>query len=181
VERLEGSAAAKARLRAVLEALTGGRTLAAVCLHLGISERHYRALRDRALQAALAALEPRPAGRPARSDVEPGGHVAELEATVRALRLDLRAAQVREEIALLLPQVLRRGGRAQRARRPKGRRPPASAHSGASGGCGHSGRRRPAPEARVGAARPGSGWPGRRSARSGSGRWPSPAGRPAWA
>src|SRR5262249_47029268 len=39
VERLEGSAAAKARLRAVLEALTGGRTLSAVCLQQGISER----------------------------------------------------------------------------------------------------------------------------------------------
>jgi transposase-like protein len=181
VERLEGSAAAKARLRAVLEALTGGRTLAAVCLHLGISERHYRALRDRALQAALAALEPRPAGRPARSEGEAGGRVAELEATVRELRLDLRAAQVREEIALLLPQVLRRRGRARRARRRKGRRPGAGARSGASSGCGPWGRRRRVPAERGGGARPGSGRPGRRSARSGCGPWPSPAGRPAWA
>jgi hypothetical protein len=181
LERLEGSAAAKARLRAVLEALAGGRTAAAVCLGLGISERHFRALRDRVLQAALAALEPRPAGRPARPEGEAGGRVAELKAAVSDLRLELRAAQVREELALLLPQVLRRPGRAGRARRRKGRRPGAGASRGASGGCGTSGRRRPAPAAGGGAARPGSGRSGQRSGRCGPGPWPSPAGPPAWA
>src|SRR5262249_13830908 len=79
VGRLEGSAVARARLRAVLEALAGGRAVAEVCLHLGVSERHFRDLRDRALQAALAGLEPRPAGRPPRPQGEPDGRVAELE------------------------------------------------------------------------------------------------------
>src|SRR5262245_20907951 len=145
VARLEGSAVAKARLRAGLEALTGQRTVAAACLGLGVSERRFRKLRDRMLRAALQGLEPRPAGRPSHPAGETAGRVAELEAAVRALRLDLRAAQVREEIALLMPQVLRRGGRARRAGRRKGRRPGAAERSGASSGCGPSGRRRRGP------------------------------------
>jgi hypothetical protein len=62
--------------------------------------------------------------------------VAALEAAVRELRLDLRAAQVREEIALLLPHVWRRGERAPEAGRPRG------GSGGASSGCRPSGNRR---------------------------------------
>ena len=54
-------------------------------------------------------LEPRPAGRP---EAGPDARVATLEAEVRELRIGLRAAQVREEIAILLPRLRRRGGRA---------------------------------------------------------------------
>src|SRR5262245_55835330 len=93
VDRLEGSAVAKARLMAVLQALTGRQTAAQACLQVGLSERRFRGLRDRMLQAALGGLEPRPAGRPASpaAAAAADGRVAELEATVRDLRLDLRA------------------------------------------------------------------------------------------
>jgi hypothetical protein len=179
VERLDGSALAKARLRAVLETLTGRRTVAEACRLLGLRERRFHELRNVVLQAALAGLEPRPAGRPPRPAAEPGGRVAALEATVRDLQLDLRAAQVREEIALMLPQLRRGAGRAKPPpRRKAGRRQPGG-KSGACGGCAPSGRAsRPGRFAGVGLRASGRAASG--SAGSGPARWPSTAGRPAW-
>jgi transposase-like protein len=108
---------AKGRLAVVLEVLAGRQTVADACGRLGLSERRFYDLRDQALRAALAGLEPRPRGRPPRMSAD--ARTTALEATVRELRLDLHAAQVREEIALALPQLHRRAGPGQRAaRRP---------------------------------------------------------------
>jgi hypothetical protein len=176
VERLDGSAGAKARLAVFVEVLAGRRTAAAGALALGISERRFHALRNHLLQAALERLEPRPAGRPAHRAAEPGGQTAALRAQVRDLRLELRAAQIREEIALAMPHLLLRAGRSKKKARGPGRR----RKSGASVGCGPSGR--PAPPNRTGrGGRRGSGRRGRWSVPSGPRPWPSPAGRPAGA
>src|SRR5262245_36492730 len=83
VNRLDGSTVAKARLRALLETLAGRQTVAAACLGLGLSERRFHALRDRILQAGLAGLEPRPAGRPGG----PGAARQTPEAAMRELRI----------------------------------------------------------------------------------------------
>ena len=135
---------------------------------------------SRRVQAALASLEPRPAGRPVRMPEE-GPETAEtLQATIRDLRLDLRAARVREEIALTMPDLLRATGRGSR--------------SGAAGDAGPPRGRderqaATAAKARPGAARsPGQGAarPGRPAARSENGSgvsvpgpWPTTAGPPA--
>jgi hypothetical protein len=178
VQRLEGSAEAKAQLAAVLEVWAGRCTAASACLGLGLAERRFRALGYQALRGALAALEPRPAGRPARLAGDPDARVAALEAAVRQLQLDLQAAQVREEIALVLPQVLDSGGRAKGARRRKARR--RGRESGAPAGCGRWCKHGPSRRARAGAAgRPGSGTRGSGSAGCGPGRWRSAAGQPA--
>jgi hypothetical protein len=173
VERLEGSAVAKARLRAVLQTLTGQRTVAQACRLLGVAERRFHALRGRMLAAALAGLEPRPAGRPPGGPVESGGRVAELEAEVRELELELRAAQVREEIALVPPHVRRQAGREKKAggRRPGGRQ--SGERGSAPGPAGRGSSPRNGGGARRGNTRTGSG-----SAASAPGRWPSAAGRP---
>src|SRR5262249_45405092 len=92
LRRPEGAGGAKGRPGGVLGALAGGRTVADACRRLGLSERRFYALRDRALQAALRGLEPRPAGRPARPGAAADARVATLEATIQELRLDLRAA-----------------------------------------------------------------------------------------
>jgi hypothetical protein len=134
VQGLDGSEEAKARLALYLETLAGKKTIAEAALALGLSERRFHVLRSRLLQAALDRLEPRPVGRPARHSGEASGQVTALQAQVRDLRLELRAAQIREEIALAMPHLLRRTGRGTRAaRRPRRR-------GGASGGCGPSGR-----------------------------------------
>jgi hypothetical protein len=134
VARLDGSVEAKARLEVFLETVAGQQTAAAAALSLGVSERRFHDLRGRLLQAALQALEPRPAGRPAR-ETRSGGRVAELEGQVRDLRLDLRAAQIREEIALAMPHLLQRTGRRKKAHRRKGNGRPHAGSSGAFGGC----------------------------------------------
>jgi hypothetical protein len=159
VQRLEGSEAAKARLQALLATLAGRQTVAQACARLGLSEARWYALRQRVLQAALAALEPQAAGRPGRGREELDARVRLLEAELRDLRLDLQAARVREEIALVMPQLLARADRARRAARRARRRRPGSPNvvpvacggsrgrrrsgrwGGRSGGCPGSGRR----------------------------------------
>jgi hypothetical protein len=141
IERLDGSARAKSRLAVVLEVLMGQQTVAEGAFALAVSERRFHGLRNQLLQAALSSLEPRPAGRPSQQPVDAGGQVAALHAQVRDLRLDLRAAQIREEIALAMPHLLVRTRRSKRRPRRKVRRKP-HAKSGASSGCGHWGRPR---------------------------------------
>src|SRR5262245_5697401 len=111
VADLEGSAVAKARLTAMLAILSGRRTVAAVALELGLSERRLHKLRLQMLQAALMGLEPHPAGRPAQRVAPTDADTDALRGQVGQLRLELHAAQVREEIALVMPQLLVRGGR----------------------------------------------------------------------
>jgi len=109
VAQLRGSEPAKQRLRVILETLAGRRGLAEACVLLEIGGRQFHSLRLRLLQAALDSLEPRPAGRPpVRQTMEsdPNG-VAILEAENRRLRLELQAAQIREEIALAVPHLFR--------------------------------------------------------------------------
>jgi hypothetical protein len=120
VERLEGSTKAKTRLRLILETLAGERTVSAAGQALGVSRRRFHDLRAEFLRVALDLLEPRPAGRPGRQQGEEE-HLAELKAEIQRLTIDLHAAQVREEIALAMPHLLRRTKAGKKAR-AKGRR-----------------------------------------------------------
>jgi hypothetical protein len=108
VERLQGSATAKTRLQVVLETLAGQRSIARACALLGIGEARFHELRTEVLQAALAQLEPGSPGRPRQETPESAARVAALEAQLLDLRIDLKAAQVREEIALAMPHLLQR-------------------------------------------------------------------------
>jgi transposase len=121
VARLPGSALARERLTAVLETLAGTCRVQEACARLGVSEQRFDQLRARVLRAGLDSLEPRPAGR--RPRPAPAADVQALQARVAELEVELRAARVREEIALALPAVaLAPAGPAKKARR---RRPPA--------------------------------------------------------
>lgn len=105
VKRLEGDDESKERLELVLKTITGELTTAEACERLGVGETQLGRLRERALQGALAALEPRPVGRPPKEPDPEAERIAELEAEVQDLKLDLRAAQIREEIALVMPHL----------------------------------------------------------------------------
>jgi hypothetical protein len=104
VERLEGSEQAKERLHIVLQTLAGQCRVQQACARLDICPQRFHQLRQQLLQAALDSLEPRPAGRPGRPVPDPD--VAELHQTVQQLQVQLQSAQVREEIALVLPGVV---------------------------------------------------------------------------
>ena len=107
VDKLEGGEESKLRLAVVLRTLTGELSIETACEELGISPAQLHRLRDRALQGALAALEPGTPGRPPSTPPEESARVQSLEAEVRELKIDLRATQLREEIAVIMPHLAR--------------------------------------------------------------------------
>ena len=128
VERLDGAEPSKQRLRVILEALRGDKTVREACTELGVSEARFHVLRRQALQAALEGLEPARAGRPAAGPTEHSVEEFEqLQEENLRLKTELYAARVRTEIALTMPHLLRRGEakaprrgqRRRRATRPK--------------------------------------------------------------
>jgi len=121
VAGLDGSALAKARLTAILAVVSGRQAVATAALELGLSERRLHRLRLQMLQAALVGLEPHPAGRPAYRAAPTAGDADALRAQVAQLRLELHAAQVRQDIALVMPQLLVRGGKPKKTGRAQTR------------------------------------------------------------
>lgn len=100
----------------ILETLAGTTRVKEACAELGICSQRFEALRAEAVQAGIAALEPKPTGRPARAPVAP--EVARLEAQVEELESELLAARVRAELAGRLPQ---RNGAAKKSAPRSGR------------------------------------------------------------
>lgn len=106
VDGLEGPAASKDRLRTVLRTIRGEQTIAEACEELGIGESRFHVLRREALQGALDALGPRPAGRPARDDPPEAARIRELEAQVGNLEEEVHCQRTRLEVAVTMPHLL---------------------------------------------------------------------------
>lgn len=109
VEHLEGSEHAKERLKAILETLSGQRTIPDACAELGIHDSMFHRMRSEVLQTALSRLEPRPLGRPPRPSSCEAERVAELETENLNLTVELKAAEVRRELAENLPGLAKPG------------------------------------------------------------------------
>lgn len=118
VEHLEGSQRAKERLKAILETLSGQRTIPDVCAELGIHESMFHRVRSEVLQTALGRLEPRPLGRPPLPSSPEAERVAELEAENLNLKVELKAAEVRRELAENLPRLAKPGVASSMAAEP---------------------------------------------------------------
>jgi hypothetical protein len=119
-QELDGSAESKRRLQVLLETLAGSCSVPDACRKLGIGAARFHQLRSAILQASIDRLEPRPAGRPAVPSDPQSQRIAHLEHEVLELRIQLHAAQIREEIALAMPHLLHPSTRA----RPKKTTPP---------------------------------------------------------
>jgi hypothetical protein len=89
----------------VLETLTGGCRVREACQRLNLSEQRFDQVRIEALQAALAALAPKPIGRPPHVDTPAEAEVEQLRARVAELEAQLRVAAVRTEVAAILPHT----------------------------------------------------------------------------
>jgi hypothetical protein len=107
VDGLEGSEAAKQRLRVVLQTIAGELSVAQACAHLNISEARFHELRADVLQLALHHLEPKSAGRPPQQTDAQAAEMSTLKEQIQELKIELRATQIREELALLMPGVLK--------------------------------------------------------------------------
>jgi hypothetical protein len=110
VAGLDGPRAMRERLRVLLDTLTGQLSLAAAGGRLGLGRTRVLALRRQALGGALDALAPHPVGRPRRGPSAGAVELARLQARVRELEGALQAEQVRAEVALTMPGLLRRRG-----------------------------------------------------------------------
>jgi len=105
VEHLDGSERAKIRLKAILETLSGERSIPDVCEELGIQESMFHRVRSEVLQTALDRLEPRPLGRRPLENPPQDARVMELEEENLRLQMELKAAEVRRELAEKLPRL----------------------------------------------------------------------------
>jgi hypothetical protein len=104
-DRLDGSELACRRMRVVLETIAGTKRVAAACAELGVCHQRFEAIRQDALQAGVAALELRPAGRPRTAGTTVDGEAARLRERVAELEAALQAALVRAELATTLPRL----------------------------------------------------------------------------
>jgi transposase-like protein len=124
VDKLEGSATAKERLKVVLETLAGQCRVQEACERLGICEQRFHQLRQEALEAALAGLEPGIPGRPAHTPSPAEEQVRALQEQLAQQELELRAAKAREEIALTLPRVVQASDEQEKKTRGRPRKHP---------------------------------------------------------
>jgi hypothetical protein len=73
-------------------------------------------LRTRVVQEAVEGLEPRKPGRKPREASAEGGRLQGLEGEVEKLKLELRAARIREELAITMPHLVKRGKKNEKDR-----------------------------------------------------------------
>lgn len=117
LDKLDAAAEDKARLKAIFDTLYGQVRLLEACEQLGIRETRFHQLRERALRGALDAIRPRLAGRPRVRETPADERIRELEQALAEKELELQAALVRAEVALIVP------GRVESPVEKKGRRP----------------------------------------------------------
>jgi len=118
LDKFTASAHALARMRAIMETLSGAKTIPEVCAELEIGEAMFHRIRAEAMQAALEALEPKPMGRPCVATTTPlPATAAALEQENYDLKIRLRAAEVRAEIAQSMPHLMARKGPSGKKRR----------------------------------------------------------------
>lgn len=107
VGALAGSEPTKRRLILFLETLSGQRTVGAACAELGICESRFYAQRAEWLEASVTFLEPGTSGRPPKQDPAPDpAECKVLRERIHQLESRLAAAEVRSELACLLPRVV---------------------------------------------------------------------------
>jgi hypothetical protein len=106
VAHLTGSAQARQRLNLMLQTLKGQIPIPQAAARLGVGRSRFCLQRQEMLQAALEFLEPKPRGRPPLEISPQQQEIARLKQQVQALKIDLKAAQIREELAMLMPHVL---------------------------------------------------------------------------
>jgi hypothetical protein len=107
VNNLEGSEAAKIRMKIILDTLSGELSVDEACAKLGIKKTAFHELRKRVLQTAVNDLEPKAAGRPANTPEEEK-ELERLRHENFELKFAIRGTQLREELALYFPTLVKR-------------------------------------------------------------------------
>lgn len=132
VDEIEGSEAAKLRLKTILGTLSGEIGIEEACEILSVSRSRIFALRKAMLEGALDSLEPGKPGRKAAVRDERDERIDQLERQMEKLEIDLEVARVRTELALTIPETItceadlaeekKRNAKNQKARKMKRQR-----------------------------------------------------------
>lgn len=108
IEGREGSELAKQRLALFIETLSGKCSVQDACAKLGVNEAAFHARRSKWLGEVLELLEPRKGGPKPRERTVSRTEVAELAEKIVDLERELKASQVREELAVVMPAVVKK-------------------------------------------------------------------------
>ena len=120
LDPLPGTPEAKARLAAIIASISGGKSIPQVCDELGICEARFHAMRKEFLEEAVLLLEKRSAGR--KPAEEESAEHSRLRDEIGRLRFELEAAQIKAEIAMVMPHVLKPSGASKKTEGRKPRR-----------------------------------------------------------
>jgi hypothetical protein len=104
VDKVAASPQAKQRTKMILQTVFSGLRVREVCAALSICPQRFQQLREQVLQAAVASMEVQPGGR--RRRPAESAEMAALREELAELKLALRLAQVRAEIALAMPRAV---------------------------------------------------------------------------
>ena len=101
VDRQSADPESKRRVCGILSTVSGQRSVDEVCRELGIGRTYFDELRRRTLQGALAAIAPRPVGRPPRRRGISESEVAALRARIVVLERENRILHAQLDLATL--------------------------------------------------------------------------------
>lgn len=112
------------RTRHILATLCGEETLLQAAEAIGVTEEAFRRLRWRALEGMVDGIVPRKSGRvPMAIDADDQNDlVAALRDENNKMRVELECLQLREELAVVMPQVLDEGRRGKKNGQGQGRK-----------------------------------------------------------
>jgi hypothetical protein len=109
VEKLdECSDEARQRLKVIVQTLAGEITVEQACEILNINRSAFNKLRSQFIANAAALLEPKKPGRKKREVSVEQMENQKLRAENERLKFQLKAQQLREEIGILMPHLLRK-------------------------------------------------------------------------
>ncbi|HEY2588970.1 MAG TPA: hypothetical protein VGI81_24715 [Tepidisphaeraceae bacterium] len=110
VEKLEeGSEVARQRLKVIFQTMSGAFTVEQACQVLQINRSAFNKLRSQFIANAVQLLEPRTPGRKKKVVTPQEAENRRLIEENQRLKFELRAQQLREEIGLLMPHLLKDG------------------------------------------------------------------------
>lgn len=114
VDGIDGEPEAKRRLKVILETIAGSKPIARACEELGIGEAMFHKLRTEWLEEAVKLLEPKALGRPPKAKAAGVDELARLEEENARLERELKASELKSDLARTLPHLLRRGEEAEK-------------------------------------------------------------------
>lgn len=109
IDKLDASPEAKRRAKVIAEVLAGRKSVNEACDELDLGATRFDEIYEAFLLGGIPALESKAPGRPPTVLSEEEREIARLKEEVAELREQVLTAHVREELAIALPHLGKRG------------------------------------------------------------------------